>query len=144
VVPRGDHGSRHRQYGGEDIGEVHVIGQALPSGWATTRPGSTSGARWGRACARRHTSSSPGADGDGGQQCPVGVQLLSDRRALRGGEERRGPRRDRASLACFQLNLEHDSGPSITRVEVPYEGGATLLAISSSSARGEQWNEIHR
>ncbi len=116
-------------YGGADIGEVHAIGQALSSRlgddqawfdeWCSMGESLRSGAHEQLARGRTVTAASSALRACNYFQ--IGERFAVEKNAAALDAYR-------ASLACFQLYLEHGSGPSITRVEVPYEGGATLPA----------------
>jgi dienelactone hydrolase len=116
-------------YGGADIGEVHAVGQALSSRlgddqawfdeWCAMGDELRSAADEQLAAGRPETAASSALRACNYYQIGERFAVVKNEAALDAY---------RTSLACFQTFIEHGSGPSMTRVEVPYEGGVTLPA----------------
>jgi dienelactone hydrolase len=121
--------------GGADIGEVHAVGRALSSKlgddqawfdeWCSMGERLCSAAEEQLARGRTQTAASSALRACNYYQ--IGERFAVDKNEAALNAYRK-------SLACFQTYIEHSSGPSITRVEVPYEAGMTLPAYMVEAA----------
>lgn len=126
-------------YGGADIGEIHAVGQALSSKvgddqkwfdeWCAMADRLRTEAEQHLAAGRTSTAASTALRACSYYQ--IGERFAVDKNDAALDAYRK-------SLACFELYVLHGDGPRITRVEVPYEGGATLPAYLVEADTGGQ------
>jgi alpha-beta hydrolase superfamily lysophospholipase len=116
-------------YGGAEIGEVHAVGQALSARmgddhawfdeWCTMADRLRAAAQEHLAQGRTATAASYALRACNYFQIGERFAVTKDDAALDAY---------RRSLDCFGIWVEHGSGPSMERVEVPFEGDVSLPA----------------